>query len=343
MTTTSTPESLAPAPTRRRATIPARALPVLASLLLFLLLFALGSARYENFGSAQVFANLFVDNAFLIVLAVGMTFVILTGGIDLSVGAVVALSSMVAAASLQAGLPAPLVLVLVIVLGGGLGLVNGVVIHYFGIQPFIATLATMFLARGACFLISVQSVSINDDTFRLIATSSITLPGGVYITYSVVVALAVLLVAAYVLHKTRFGRTVYAVGGSENSAMLMGLAVSRVKIGVYVISGLCSAIAGLLFSFYMLSGYGLHAVGMELDAIAAVVIGGTLLAGGVGYVAGSLLGVLVLGVIQTLISFQGTLSSWWTKIAIGGLLLMFIVMQRAISRRKPSSRRDLTP
>jgi ribose/xylose/arabinose/galactoside ABC-type transport system permease subunit len=285
-----------------------------------------------------VFANLFVDNAFLIVLAVGMTFVILTGGIDLSVGAVVALSTMVAAKTLQAGLPAGLVFVLVLAIGAALGLMNGLIIQHFGVQPFIATLATMFLARGLCFVISVQSVSINDPTFRSIATGSIDLPGGVYLTYSVVVALLVVAVAAVVLHLTRFGRTVYAVGGSESSAMLMGLPVARVKVGVYVISGVCSAIGGLLFSFYMLSGYGLHAVGMELDAIAAVVIGGTLLAGGLGYVAGSLLGVLVLGVIQTLISFQGTLSSWWTKIAIGALLLVFIVVQRAITGRRPASR-----
>jgi simple sugar transport system permease protein len=136
-----------------------------------------------------------------------------------------------------------------------------------------------------------------------------------------------------VLHRTRFGRTVYAIGGSESSATLMGLPVARVKVAAYAISGLCAAVAGLLFSVYMLSGYGLHAVGMELDAIASVVIGGTLLSGGVGFVLGSLLGVLVLGVIQTLISFQGTLSSWWTKIAIGTLLLLFIVMQRLFTRR----------
>lgn len=332
-----------PAPTvvdaaPRRTRVPARLLPVVATFVLFVVLFGVGSARYENFGSAQVFVNLFVDNAFLIVLAVGMTFVILTGGIDLSVGAVVALSTMVAAKTLQAGLPAALVFVLVLAIGALLGLMNGLIIQHFGVQPFIGTLATMFLARGLCFVISVQSVSITDPTFRAIATGSITLPGDVYLTYSVLVALLVVVVAALVLHRTRFGRSVYAVGGSESSAMLMGLAVGRVKVGVYVISGLCSAVAGLLFSFYMLSGYGLHAVGMELDAIAAVVIGGTLLAGGIGYVAGSLLGVLVLGVIQTLISFQGTLSSWWTKIFIGTLLLVFIVVQRAISGRRPASR-----
>jgi ribose/xylose/arabinose/galactoside ABC-type transport system permease subunit len=315
--------------------VPARLLPALATFVLFILLFGVGSVRYKGFTSGQVVANLFIDNAFLIVLAVGMTFVILTGGIDLSVGAVVALSTMVTAASLKAGLPAAAVVLLVLVIGSGLGLLMGLVIHHFEIQPFIVTLAGMFLARGLCFVIGVESVSIKDPAFRALATSSIALPGGIAITWSVVIALVVVAVAIWVLHRTRFGRTVYAVGGSESSALLMGLRVTRVKVAVYAISGLCSAIAGLLFALYMLSGYGLHAVGMELDAIAAVVIGGTLLSGGVGYVAGSLLGVLVLGVIQTLISFQGTLSSWWTKIAIGTLLLLFIVMQRLFMRRTP--------
>jgi ribose/xylose/arabinose/galactoside ABC-type transport system permease subunit len=177
-------------------------------------------------------------------------------------------------------------------------------------------------------------VSIKEHTFRDIATATIEL-GEVTITYSVVIALVVVAVAAYVLHLTRFGRTVYAIGGSESSATLMGLRTGRVKVGVYVISGTCSALGGLLFSFYMLSGYSLHAVGMELDAIAGVVIGGTLLAGGVGYVLGSVVGVLVFGTIQTLISFDGTLSNWWTKIVIGVLLLAFIALQQLIVRRGP--------
>lgn len=262
-----------------------------------------------------------------------MTFVILSGGIDLSVGSVVALSTMVTASGLQAGWPVPLVIIAVLLTGSTLGLLMGLVIHKFDIQPFIVTLIGMFLARGLCFLISVESVSIKDRTFRDVATAAIELPGGVTITYNVVIALLVVAAAMYVLHRTRFGRTVYAVGGSESSALLMGLPTTRVKVGVYVISGLCSSLAGLLFSLYMLSGYGLHAVGMELDAIAAVVIGGTLLAGGVGYVLGGLAGVLVLGTIQTLISFQGTLSSWWTKIVIGVLLLVFIAVQRTMVRR----------
>lgn len=314
--------------------LPRRFLPVIATFTVFVLTFGTGSVLYDGFASPQVVTNLFVDNAFLIVLAVGMTFVILTGGIDLSVGAVAALSTMIAAATLQAGWP-PLVSVLAVLAAGtALGLLMGLVIHFFEVQPFIVTLAGMFLARGLCFLISVESVSITDPAFRAVATGTIALADGVTLTYSVLIALAVVLVAVYVLHLTRFGRTVYAVGGSASSARLMGLPAGRVRVGVYAVSGFCSALGGLLFSLYMLSGYGLHGVGMELDVIAAVVIGGTLLTGGVGYVAGSVLGVLVLGTVQTLISFEGTLSSWWTRIVIGVLLLAFIMFQRLVVRRK---------
>ncbi|MBB0232105.1 galactofuranose ABC transporter, permease protein YjfF [Streptomyces calidiresistens] len=313
--------------------MPRRFLPVVATLVVFVLTFGAGSLRYEGFASGQVVANLFVDNAFLIVLAVGMTFVILTGGIDLSVGAVAALATMIAAAGLQAGWPLWSVVLAALATGGTLGLLMGLVIHHFGVQPFIVTLAGMFLARGLCFLISVESVSIRDPAFRDLATATIHLPGDIVVTPAVIIALVVVAVAAHVLHRTRFGRTVYAVGGSESSARLMGLATGRAKVGVYAVSGLCSALGGLLFGLYMLSGYGLHAVGMELDVIAAVVIGGTLLAGGSGYVAGSVLGVLVLGTVQTVISFEGTLSSWWTRIVIGVLLLSFILLQRIMVGR----------
>ncbi|WP_017583592.1 galactofuranose ABC transporter, permease protein YjfF [Nocardiopsis valliformis] len=313
--------------------LPQRFLPVIATFAVFVLTFGTGAVRYDGFASAQIFTNLFVDNAFLIVLAVGMTFVILTGGIDLSVGAVAALSTMIAAATLQAGWPPLMSVLAVLVTGTTLGLLMGLVIHVFDVQPFIVTLAGMFLARGLCLLISVESISITDPAFRTMATGTITLTDGVTLTYSVLIALAAVLVAVYVLHLTRFGRTVYAVGGSASSARLMGLPTDRVRVGVYAVSGFCSALGGLLFSLYMLSGYGLHGVGMELDVIAAVVIGGTLLTGGVGHVAGSVLGVLVLGTVQTLISFEGSLSSWWTRIVIGVLLLAFIMFQRLIVRR----------
>jgi simple sugar transport system permease protein len=299
---------------------------------LFVALFGAGSLRYEGFFSGQVLLNLFVDNAFLIVLAVGMTFVILTGGIDLSVGSVVALSGVLAAKLLAGGWAPVPVMALVLLVGVGLGLAMGAVIQYLEIQPFVVTLAGMFLARGLCYVISVESVPIRDPLFTGIAQAAIPLPGDTFISPSVV-AVVVAAVAAYVLHATRFGRSVYAVGGNAHSAMLMGLPVARTRIAVYAISGFCSALSGLLFTFYSLSGYSLAAVGTELDAIAATVIGGTLLSGGVGLVVGSLLGVLVLGLIQTFISFEGTLSSWWTKIVIGALLLVFVVLQRVFVRR----------
>ncbi|WP_030483796.1 galactofuranose ABC transporter, permease protein YjfF [Nocardioides aequoreus] len=312
-----------------------RYLPVIATVVVFLSLFSAGGIRYEGFADPQVFLSLFLDNAFLIVLAVGMTFVILTGGIDLSVGSVVALSTVIAARTLEAGWAAPAAIAAVLLVGTVIGLLHGVLIQYLGIQPFIATLAGMFLARGLCFLLAERSIPIDDETFSTIAFATITLPGGYYTTWTAVVALATVVVAAYVLARRRFGRTVYAVGGSEASALLMGLRVARTKVAVYAVSGFCAALGGLLFSLYMLSGNSLHAVGMELDAIAAVVIGGTLLTGGRGLVVGSLVGVLVLGTIQTFISFDGTLSSWWTKITIGVLLLAFVMVQRLATRRQP--------
>jgi simple sugar transport system permease protein len=311
-----------------------RYLPILATLALLIGMYGLGAARYEGFTAGQVALNILIDYAFLLVVAIGMTFVILTGGIDLSVGAVVALSTLVSATLMtKQGWPAFAVIPLVLALGGLLGFGMGAVIHFFELQPFIVTLAGMFLARGLCYTISTESISITDGFYTAMAQTPVPLPGGLHVSISVVIALVILAVAAYVLHYTRLGRTVYAVGGSEQSAMLMGLPVARTKITVYTISGLCSALGGVLLAFYTLSGNALDAVGMELDAIAAVVIGGTILTGGSGYLIGTVLGVLVLGIIQTLITFEGTLSSWWTRIVIGALLFLFIVLQRLVARR----------
>ncbi len=318
---------------RHRLRTGTRYAPTLATLALFVLMFVVGAGMYPSFLSGQVLLNLFIDNTFLIVLAVGMTFVILTGGIDLSVGAVVALSMMITATMLQNGWNPALVILAVLVIGGGLGLLMGLIIQYFDIQPFIVTLAGMFLARGLCYVISLESIPVTDSFFTGMAQARIPLLEELFISPGVLIALIVVGAAFFVLHHTRFGRTVYAIGGNEHSAMLMGLAVRSTKVLVYSVSGLCSAIAGILFSFYSLSGYSLAAQGMELDAIAAVVIGGTLLTGGVGYVLGSVVGVLVLGIVQTFIAYDGTLSSWWTKIVIGGLLLVFILLQRLFTRR----------
>jgi ribose/xylose/arabinose/galactoside ABC-type transport system permease subunit len=313
-------------------------LPLAATISLFVAMALMGSVLYTGFFSAQVFLNLLIDNAFLIIVAVGMTFVILSGGIDLSVGSVVALSTMVLAALVEHRGWSPLVVIpLVLLMGTAFGAFMGFLIERFRLQPFIVTLAGMFLARGLCYLISVDSISISSESYSALAQWRLSLWEGASLSLGALIAIAVLLVAVFIAHNTPFGRAVYAVGGNEQSALLMGLPVRATLVGVYTLSGFCSALAGVVFTFYMLSGYGLHATGMELDAIAAVVIGGTLLTGGVGYVAGTLFGVLMLGIIQTLISFDGSLSSWWTRIVVGALLFVFCLLQRLLtSRRAPS-------
>jgi len=308
-----------------------RYLSPVASLALFLVLFTTVIVRYDFASPTQVFLNLFVDNAPLIVLAVGMTFVLLTGGIDLSVGSVVALSTVILAKALQSGWPAPVAIAAVLIVGPLLGLAMGTVIEFFEVQPFIVTLAGMFLARGLCYVISVETLPIKDPFLRELGLNYLYLYEDKFIRWTVIIALTVVVVAAYVLHQTRFGRTVYAVGGNRQSAQLMGLGTTRTQISVYVISGFCAALAGLLLGVQKLSGYSLNGVGLELDAIAAAVIGGVLLSGGVGFVIGSLIGVVVLGTKQVLVTAQN-LDSYWTRIMTGILLLIFVLVQRALVR-----------
>jgi galactofuranose transport system permease protein len=309
-----------------------RTLPIIVTIVLFAVLFGFGSAMYTGFFSLQVLMGLLVDNAFLLIVAIGMTFVIVSGGIDLSVGSVVALTTILAAVFTERfHWPVWVIVPLVLILGALYGAAMGALIHFFRLQPFIVTLAGMFLARGACFLITTQSITINDPVFKAISAFNIKIGSG-SLTAGGLIAIATLAGAIYVAHFTRFGRNVYAVGGNERSALLMGLPVARTKVGVYALSGFCSALGGLVFTLYVLSGYGLQGQGMELDAIAATVIGGTLLTGGVGYVIGSVFGVGILGTIQTLITFDGTLSSWWTRIVIGALLCAFCLLQRMIER-----------
>ncbi|UOD30650.1 sugar ABC transporter permease YjfF [Massilia violaceinigra] len=303
----------------------------LVTLVLLLAMLGIGGAVYPGLLSVQVILNLLIDNAFLLVLAIGMSFVILSGGIDLSVGSVLALATMISAWLLHVAHWPPLaVIALVLLLGALFGGGMGAMIHYFKLQPFIVTLAGMFLARGLCYLISINSITIDDPLYLAMSQAQLGFLGG-FVSPSALIALLMLGLAIFLAHFTAFGRGVYAIGGNEQSALMMGLPVARTKVLVYAFSGFCAALAGVLFSFYMLSGYGLHAQGTELDAIAAVVIGGTLLSGGYGYVAGALSGVLVLGTIQTLIAFDGTLSSWWTRIVIGALLFIFCVVQRLMA------------
>lgn len=297
--------------------------PVLASLSVFLLLGLGGSLRYPHFFSFQVLLDLLRDNAFFGIVAIGMSFVILSGGIDLSVGAMVGLSSILCGVLIEIHhWPVWGAWLFVLFLGAAFGSVMGLLIGRLGIAPFLVTLAGMFLARGAAFVVSLQSVSISDPLYARLGSERYLQP---------LLMLLVFVVAWYALSMRPFGRNVYAVGGQEASARLMGVPVVRTKVSVYAISGFCGALGGIAYSLYTTAGNATAGTLMELDAIAAVVIGGTLLSGGVGSLFGTLVGVLILGLIQTAITFEGTLSSWWAKVATGVLLLLFVLPQRVFA------------
>lgn len=316
--------------------IPKRNIPLIATLFVFVILYVSASLRFEGFATPRVFINFFADNAFLGIAAVGMTFVILSGGIDLSVGAVVGFASILVAELLETRHMSPVfVIPLVLLLGSLLGAGMGALIRFYNLPPFLVTLAGMFLARGLGFVISVESVAINHPLYTAVTDWRLNL-GPVSIPATAVMFVAVLLVGIFIAQYTSFGRNVYAVGGNEDAALLMGLPVGSTKIWIYTFSGFCSALAGVVYTVYSASGNASAGVGLEMDAIASVVIGGTLLSGGVGTVFGTLIGVLILGIIQTSITFQGTLSSWWTKIAIGVLLLVFVMLQKLLTRTSGS-------
>jgi simple sugar transport system permease protein len=339
MTATRPAPSPAPAATALSRFLSRRGswVPVFAAVLILVIMFGAAQAYFGNFLTPRVISSLLLDNAYLLILAVGMTFVILTGGIDLSVGAVMAFTGMLGASMLRDGAPSGLVVPIMLLVGAALGLGVGVLVQYFGVQPFIASLAAMFAARGLAFMVSLASIRVDDTSILwLQSTRMQAAPGSWFITPTGIIAILVVIAGSLVLAYTRFGRTIYAIGGNEQSARLMGLPVVRTKLLAYVISGVCAGLAGVVFTAYTGASYPLNGIGTELDTIAAVVIGGTLLTGGSGFVLGSMIGVFVYGTIKTAISFLGAEQSW-TRITIGGLLLIFVVIQRVIVAR--SSRR----
>ncbi len=320
-----------------------RFLPLAATALLFLIAYGMGALAFPAMRDGQAFFNLLVTTPFLLIAVVGQTFVIISGGIDLSVSGVIALTTVASAALIQSGWNPWIVMPLMLLMGVTIGGVMGFFIAYLKVQPFIATLAGMWFARGLSYVISDSEIRIHDPLYRLFVGTRILIPGladpvtkkGDYITILVVVALIVLVAGMFIAQYTRFGRTVYAIGGNnganEQSSRLMGLSVDRTKVKVYMLNGFCSALAGIAYSIYVGSGHGGHALGFELTVIAAVVIGGTALTGGEGYVIGALFGVLITALIQSIIQFNGQLSSWWTSIVIGGLMLVFIGVQAVLT------------
>jgi ribose/xylose/arabinose/galactoside ABC-type transport system permease subunit len=339
MTTTTHTGAARPTLAARYATFMSRhssLMPMFAAIVILIVLLVGAQFAFGNFITPRNLSALLLNNAYLLILAVGLTFVILTGGIDLSVGSVMAFTGILCAKLLAEGLPAIVAIPLMLLGGAAIGLLIGVLVHYFDVQPFIASLAGLFLARGLAFVVSLSSIRVEDPAVLWLQRTRLTV-GDWYLTPTGILALLIVAIGVFVTQWTRFGRTIYAIGGNEQSARLMGLPVARTKILVYVISGVCGGLAGLVLTAYSGAGYPLNGVGTELDAIAAVVIGGTLLTGGSGYVIGSMIGVLVYGVIKTIIAFMGAEQSW-TRIIIGGLLLVFIVVQRFIVTRSDRRR-----
>jgi galactofuranose transport system permease protein len=314
-------------------------LPTAAALVIFIAMIVYGEVAYGRIVQLSTISNLLINNTHLIILAVALTFVIITGGIDLSVGAIIAVSSVSGVMLSNAGFNAYVVIFLMIIIGSAFGLVSALLIKYFNVQPFIATLAMMFLARGIASILSTKPERLADDSpIRAISTSWKLIDGpkvnDLILTPAVLIAIGVVAVGFFILHRTRLGRTVYAIGGSEQSATLMGLPVASTKVWIYVISGTLSGIAAVVYTSRLGIAQNITGIGWELDAIAAVVIGGTLLTGGAGYVLGSVVGALVLGLMNVLITRDGSVRPETTTIITGGILFIFVLLQRAVTARR---------
>ena len=328
---------------------------LIITIILFVVLYAGGCIAYasKGFTNLQTFLNLFRTNAGLICVACGMTCVMLTGGIDISVGSIVALDCMLLAQGMgEWNMSAPVMMLLVLVIGLAFGIFMGFCVGYLEIQPFIVTMAGMFFARGMTAVISTNQLSITAETsqfFYDLANFRIYLPfGGTvnkagklvmpYIGVGVVVALVVLVAIFLILRYTKFGRSLYAVGGSEQSAAMMGLDVKKTKLKAYVLSSFLCSIGGICYCMNTMSASVSQATGMEMDAISSAVIGGTLLTGGVGNVIGSLFGVLINGTISTIVKTNGKLASSWPNILTAILLCFFIVLQSVFARVRAKSK-----
>ena len=310
-------------------------IPTLAAVVIFILMIIMGQELFGTYIRLGFISSLFIDHAYLIILAVAMTLPILTGGIDLSVGAIVAITAVVGLKLANAGVPAFLVMIIMLLIGAVFGLLAGTLIEEFNMQPFIATLSTMFLARGLASIISTDSLTFpqgNDFSFisnviKIIDNPKIS--NDLSFNVGVIIALVVVVFGYVFLHHTRTGRTIYAIGGSRSSAELMGLPVKRTQYIIYLTSATLAALASIVYTANIGSAKNTVGVGWELDAVASVVIGGTIITGGFGYVLGSVLGSLVRSILDPLTSDFGVPAEW-TTIVIGLMILVFVVLQRAV-------------
>ena len=318
---------------------------------LFIAMYVAGCLAYaeKGFTNLQTFLDILKNNAGLICVTCGMTVVMITGGIDISVGAVIAMECMFLAVGVESwGLPAELLLPLMLLMGVAFGVLQGFLVGYLEMQPFIVSMAGMFFARGMTAVFSTQQVSITSSPLMTrLSSVKFNMPFeiGAYlnkkgrlmipnISLYVVIALVVLLVTFLMLRYTRFGRSLYAVGGNQQSAALMGLNVKKTRFRAYVTCSFLTSIGAVCYVLNTMCGTTRQALGLEMDAISSAVIGGTLLTGGVGNVFGSFFGVLINGVISALVKFNGKLSSSWPNVVTALLLCVFIVLQAVFARLK---------
>ena len=300
----------------------------------------------KGFLKPQTFFNILNANAALIIAACGMSIVMITGGIDISVGGVAALVSMCCAVYLDFH-GGSVIGAIAISVGIGLlfGLIQGYLVAYLEIQPFIVTLAGMFFARGMTTIVNSTPFNVENEAFVAMKDTRIVVPfmGSVnkagkyvdaYIQIGVVVALLVVLIFFCVLRWTKLGRAFYAVGGNSQSALMLGINVKRTKFLSHLICSILAGIGGFVYFLYVGSGSPSHASGMEMNAIASSIIGGTMLTGGVGNLVGTFFGVLSLATIQNIVSSAGLDQAWWTGITIAAMLCLFLIIQSVVMARK---------
>ena len=300
----------------------------------------------KGFTKPQTFFNILNENASLLVLSCGMTLVMITGGIDISVGQVTSLVCMACAVHLeQKGGNVITSMLLALGIGLAFGIVQGFLVAYLEFQPFIVTLAGLFFAKGLTTIISSDRISITNEAFVKLCKYEVTIPflGSVnkkgifipaYVEVGVVVALAMVVLLFCLLKWTKLGRNFYAVGGNNQSANMLGINVKFTKFLAHVLCGLCAGIGGYLFFLHACSGSPLHAQGAEMNAIASSIIGGTLLSGGVGNIVGTLFGVLSLSTIKMIVTSMGFDDPWWTNITVAIMLCIFLLVQSVILARK---------
>ena len=310
----------------------------------------------EGFLKPQTFFNILNTNAALIITACGMSIVMICGGIDISVGGVVALVSMSCAVYLDrdvlnpekyADNPGKIFVALLIALGIGLtfGLVQGFLVAYLDIQPFIVSLAGMFFARGMTTIVHTAPFNVENKAFVALKDTRVVVPGfgsvnklgnyvDAYVEIGVIVAILIVISLFIVLRWTKLGRSFYAVGGNAQSALMLGINVKKTKFLSHLICGLLAGVAGFVYFMHVGSGSASHASGMEMNAIASSIIGGTMLTGGVGNIVGTFFGVLSLSTIQNIVASAGLGQAWWTGITIAAMLCIFLVIQSVIMAKK---------